>query len=45
MKLAFADADVTLPLKEALDMVYQRSLYHLSIDYRTDPPPPHFQTK
>jgi hypothetical protein len=37
------DADVTLPLKEALDMVYQRGLYHLSIDYQKDPPPPVFQ--
>jgi len=39
------DADVLLPLKEALDMVYQRGLYHLSIDYKTPPPPPDFQAE
>ena len=36
------DADVLLPLKNALDMVYKRGLYHLSIDYQATPPPPAF---
>ncbi len=36
------DPDVPLPLKKALEMVYQRGLYHLSIDYKKNPPPPPF---
>lgn len=36
------DPDVLLPLKQALDMIYQRGLYHLSIDYSKNPPPPDF---
>lgn len=36
------DPDVLLPLREALDMIYQRGLYHLSIDYQKDPPAPQF---
>lgn len=36
------DPDVPLPLKQALDMIYQRGLYHLSIDYSKSPPPPAF---
>ncbi len=36
------DPDVLLPLKQALDMIYQRGLYHLSLDYQKDPPPPDF---
>lgn len=36
------DADALLPLKAALDMVYKRGLYHLSIDYQATPPPPAF---
>lgn len=36
------DADVKLDLKYALDIIYERSLYHLSIDYKKDPPPPDF---
>jgi hypothetical protein len=34
------DADVKLDLRLALDLIYERSLYHLSIDYQKDPPPP-----
>lgn len=29
-----------LDLKKALDLIYERSLYQLSIDYQKDPPPP-----
>jgi len=36
------DPDVSLPLKQALDMIYQRGLYHLSIDYDKSPAPPDF---
>jgi len=36
------DPDVLLPLKQTLDMIYQRGLYHLSIDYDKDPAPPDF---
>jgi hypothetical protein len=36
------DPDVLLPLKPALDMIYQRGLYNLSIDYSKKPPPPDF---
>lgn len=36
------DPDALLPLKTALDLIYQRSLYSLSIDYDKDPPPPAF---
>lgn len=36
------DPDVLLPLKSALEMVYQRGLLNLSIDYTKDPPPPDF---
>jgi hypothetical protein len=35
-----SDADVKLDLRLALDLIYERSLYHLSIDYHKDPPPP-----
>ncbi len=34
------DADVKLDLRLALDLIYERSMYHLSIDYQKDPPPP-----
>ena len=34
------DPDVSLVLRKALEEVYTRSLYHLSINYREDPPPP-----
>ncbi len=34
------DPDVLLPLKTALDMIYQRGLYNLSIDYSESPAPP-----
>lgn len=36
------DADVPLALKTALDLAYARGMYHLSIDYTKDPPPPEF---
>lgn len=36
------DPDAKLDLKHALDLIYERSLYHLSIDYQKDPPPPEF---
>jgi len=36
------DPDVLLPLKPALDMIYQRGLFNLSIDYAKDPAPPEF---
>lgn len=38
--LAGSDPDVRLDLKQALDIIYARSLYHLSIDYAQAPPPP-----
>ena len=34
------DPDALLDLKKALDLIYVRSLYHLSIDYGKPPPPP-----
>ncbi len=34
------DPDVPLDLRKALDLVYERSMYELSIDYSEDPPPP-----
>lgn len=40
--LRHPDADVALPLRQALDMIYQRGLYSLSIDYEQEPPPPPF---
>lgn len=36
------DADVPLDLSKALKIIYQRSLYHLSIDYTQQPPKPEF---
>ncbi len=36
------DPDVLLPIKPALDTIYQRGLYNLSIDYSKNPPPPDF---
>jgi Protein of unknown function (DUF4058) len=36
------DADVSLDLGKALDIIFERSLYHLSIDYNKTPPPPIF---
>jgi hypothetical protein len=38
--LADPDPDALLDLRGALDMIYERSLYELSIDYQKDPPPP-----
>lgn len=40
--LVAPDPDVPLDLKQALDLIYGRGLYELSIDYRKDPPPPEF---
>lgn len=40
--LAHPDADVQINLKQALDLIYERSMYQLSIDYAKDPPPPEF---
>lgn len=34
------DPDVPLDLRKALDLVYERSMYELSINYSEDPPPP-----
>ncbi len=42
--LVAPDPDAKLDLKQALDLIYERSLYHLSIDYQKDPPPPEFST-
>lgn len=39
------DPDVRLDLKQALDLIYERSLYQLSIDYQKDPPPPEFEAE
>ena len=36
------DPDVLLPLKPALDMIYLRGLFNLSIDYDKAPAPPEF---
>jgi len=36
------DPDVPLDLKRALDVIYERSRYELSIDYEKSPPPPEF---
>ena len=38
--LAHPDADVQLNLRQALDLIYERSMYQLSIDYKKDPPTP-----
>jgi len=43
--LAAPDPDVPLDLRRALDLIYERSLYELSIDYKLDPPPPVFDEK
>ena len=36
------DLDARLDVGEALRLVYERSQYHLSIDYKKNPPPPVF---
>ncbi len=36
------DPDVVLELGKAMDMIFERSLYHLSIDYTKEPAPPTF---
>ena len=43
--LAGEDPDVVLDLGEALKIIYKRSMYHLSIDYKETPPPPTFDTE
>lgn len=40
--LCSPDPDALLPLRQALDLIYRRGLYHLSIDYAKAPPPPEF---
>jgi hypothetical protein len=40
--LVAPDPDVPLDLKKALDTIYERGLYQLSIDYQKKPPPPEF---
>ncbi len=39
------DEDAVLDLGEALALIYERGLYHLSIDYREAPPPPAFSAE
>lgn len=39
------DPDVSLDLGKALAIIFERSLYHLSLDYKQDPPPPVFEEK
>jgi Protein of unknown function (DUF4058) len=34
------DADATLDLQQALDMIYERGAYDLKLDYTPDPGPP-----
>ncbi|MCO6490006.1 MAG: DUF4058 family protein [Phaeodactylibacter sp.] len=36
------DEDVVLDLGKALGLAYSRGLYHLSVNYREEPPPPDF---
>ena len=38
--LADADPDALLDLKKALDVIYERGIYELSVEYAKDPPPP-----
>ncbi len=40
--LSDPDPDVLLDLNKAMDIIFERSLYHLSIDYKKSPPPPAF---
>ena len=37
-----SDPDARLELGQVLNMLYERSLYNLSIDYKKEPPPPAF---
>lgn len=41
--LVAPDPDVPLDLKQALDLIYERGFYELSIDYGKEPPPPEFE--
>lgn len=43
--LAAPDPDVPLHLKQAIDLIYERSRYELSIDYDKAPPPPEFSAE
>ena len=36
------DPDAVLDLNKALEIIWERSLYDLSVDYQTEPPPPAF---
>ncbi len=45
LPLKVPDSDITLDLGKALQLVYQRSYYHASIDYSKPPPPPAFSAK
>lgn len=36
------DKDAVLDLGKAMEMIYSRGLYHLSVDYKEEPPPPPF---
>ncbi len=40
--LRVPDEDATLDLKKALELIYARNRYDLSVDYRQPPPPPAF---
>ncbi len=39
------DPDAILNLREALDTAYERGMYHLSINYAEEPPPPDMENK
>ncbi len=43
--LANDDPDARLPIKTALDKIYERGLYHLSIDYTQAPPTSKFSAE
>ncbi len=43
--LANDDPDARLPIKTALDKIYERGLYNLSIDYTQAPPAPKFSAE
>ncbi len=43
--LVSPDPDAVLDLGKVLDIIFERSLYHLSIDYNTKPAPPAFSEK
>lgn len=45
LPLKAPDADVPLDLGKVLNIIYERSLYHLSINYKETPPPPEFSAE